>query len=188
MNLAHYRSIVNFHLLLLVFLFGVLQDYPNSLETLSVRQGPMDWSIEAEKFAKSDIELLIDEAITKDATYFVGISEIVVSKEDIDFLAHGPQGCQGHLLGALIKDRLVIKDSDNATNKKTLYHELGHNVWRRLSEEQKAKWPFLEPFVSEYAKVSPEEDFAESFSCAKTNLQKCKELLSKEKITFINQI
>ena len=137
---------------------------------------------------KLEIKNVVDEAYLKNKHFLYGIKSIVISKEDLAF-APNNSGCEGQILGAYFNDTILLKDSGNSTNKKTIYHEIGHNVYAKFNDEARSKWEEIfeksENFVSPYARTNANEDFAESFSCYFADVE-CK--LEGEKLTFMEGI
>lgn len=85
---------------------------------------------------------------------------------------------------AYICDWLSEKDT-----KFVKWHEAWHFIWRhKLSEVQRAKWVSIhnhsKVFVSEYARTSPEEDFAESIASIFTTGNKP----NKNRLFFIKKL
>lgn len=197
MNTHHFRSVAIFQvflcLVLIVQLSGFSRDEPSlvyeeAIHHLVITTTPIDTGEGNNKEMKKEIEKIVQEIHLANGKFLKGITNVIVSKEDIDFLVEGRLGCEGHLLGALTNNTIIIKESGKETNKKTLYHEVGHNVWAQLSEETRGKWPFMAPFVSDYASFDAQEDFAESLSCLMTNFNGCIERLFSEKKLFLEQI
>ncbi len=187
------HTLTNVHLLLCLILLAQLSSFylegeEASLgsETVSVITGAS--SSMDEGAIKREINKIVEELHETDPLFLKGITSIMVSQEDIDFLADSPFGCGGHLLGALANDTIIIKESGTETNRRTLYHEAGHNRWKQLTAEEQEQWPFKEPFVSTYASLDAEEDFADSFACLKTNFSLCRNQLSEEKTHFLARI
>lgn len=68
----------------------------------------------------------------------------------------------------------TIKDDTLNETEKNFYHELGHKVWYEyMSDEQRDEYLFLfnqtTDFISEYAKTSEKEDFAENYAQFRLN-------------------
>ena len=139
--------------------------------------------------ARKQVESIVRGMLEKNPSLFEGIKSVMGSVQDLGFFANG--SCSGHVLGAFSEGRIIIKDSGEETNRKTLYHEIGHNSWRRMTSQEQEEWTSLfsssKKFATPYASTSPEEDFAESFSCHMTSVQGCAELLEGKK-EFLNRI
>jgi hypothetical protein len=139
---------------------------------------------------REQIRSIVDEIHARDASFLDGVDSVLVSRKDLDFLSNS-SACNGHLLGAFSDDKIMIKESGKETNRRTLYHEAGHNVWKNLGEDKKEEWRTLffstERFVTPYASISAEEDFSESFACAMTDADGCPALDGKKRI-FLEEI
>ena len=120
----------------------------------------------------------------------VGINKIIVTRQDLDF-EQNSTFCDGKIIGAIFNGTILLKESGNITNRKTIYHEVGHNVFKKISEEEKKEWEKLHGnskiFVSVYASSNYVEDFAESFSCYMTNFDDCSLKLDPLKLQFIER-
>ncbi|HLG24035.1 MAG TPA: hypothetical protein VI564_03860 [Candidatus Nanoarchaeia archaeon] len=162
----------------------------NSLQDSNAKS---DVSEREAKSQKGGIQEIVNEVYTANREFFLGVKNIYVSKEDLNFLASpNISGCSANVLGAYYNGTIIIKDSGDNTNRHTLLHELAHNAWKILSEERKSEWEniFLKSssFVTPYAKYSKEEDFAESFACYFEDYEGCINPIEKEKLDFISDI
>lgn len=142
---------------------------------------------------KEEIQDLVNEVYAKNRGLLEGIHTISVTRQDLDFLDKGGEPvCEpGDILGAFGQDKIIIKDSGKEVNRKTFYHEVGHNVWGKLTGEQKEEWEQLHEenvYVSVYASVNAYEDFAESFSCYSTQFEDCIGKLSEGKKSFLEKV
>jgi hypothetical protein len=121
-------------------------------------------------------------------------SLIMISKQDMGFLADsGSVTCPGgNILGAYHNDTILIKDSGEKANKRTLLHEIGHNVWGKVDSQTKERWNELftdtDEFVTPYASVNANEDFSESFSCYFTGYEGCENWLMEAKLELMQEI
>jgi hypothetical protein len=101
---------------------------------------------------------------------------------------------QKHLGRYHNKDKkIMIGDiSDHKGLKKTIYHEIGHHIQRTgLGGYDHDKWISLScntrKYVSDYAKVNLNEDFAETYACYLTDPEKLRKI-SVTKFNFINEL
>ncbi len=188
MNSYHKRNIAITQLLLFLFLIAQLSTNYQKISAVAESDVDSVQIVASNPEVKGSIETMISSILLNNPNYLSGVTTIVVSEHDLDFLAEGNVPCGGHLLGAIGNGTIIIKESGFETNKKTLYHEIGHNIWNNLDETQRQSWPFEGPFVTFYASTSQKEDFAESFSCLMTNFNGCMASLSLEKKSFIETV
>jgi len=182
------------HLLLLLILVGQLYSFSpgknnGSTEQIIVSEftGQIILGQESAELTdeeiKKGIQIIVDEIHAKDGDLFRGIHHILISREDIGFFGNG--SCNGHVLGAFSDGKILVRESGEETNRRTLYHEIGHNVWKRLPDGKKEEWRSLflssEHFVTAYASTGAEEDFAESLSCMMTEKDGCASLDGKKR-------
>jgi hypothetical protein len=185
---GHQRNIVIAQLLLCLILVAHLPPDPQKNGFTKEEDVDPTTVVASNQEIKRSVESMMSDIRMKNAKYLEGIMHVVMSEEDLDFLSEEGIPCSGHLLGAIGNGTIIIKESGEETNRKTLHHEIGHNVWRQLSDEQRQKWPFSEPFVTFYASTSPQEDFADSFSCMMVNFENCMERLSADKKKFLERV
>jgi hypothetical protein len=128
------------------------------------------------------------------ATHLLRLQEIIYEP-----ILHNPVLVNSNILHTNLgkysnkNKRILIGDMlDNRTLKKTLYHEIGHHLQRTgFGGYDHDKWISLscnsEKYVSDYAKVSIYEDFAETYSCYLTDPEKLRKI-SIAKFNFINDL
>jgi len=140
---------------------------------------------------KQQIQLMVEEIYTKDRNLLKGINNIFVSKEDLSF-EQNSTFCDGKILGVFFNGTILLKESGNTTNRKTLYHEIAHNIFQKIDNTKREEWKKLhnesENFVSIYASKDDVEDFAESFACYFTDFDNCTSRLESGKHQFIDGI
>ena len=194
-----HRSHLIFHFFLLLILFAellsltpsgkdkMMSDFSSEDRALSSPERAIELTDEE---VKNQIRSIVDEIYGRDKSMLAGVESVLVSREDIDFLGNATE-CDGHLLGAFSDGKILIKESGLETNRRTLYHEVGHNVWGKLSEEKRGRWRVLfsssTGYASAYAGKNAGEDFAESFSCRMTESPSCAQIDEEKKI-FIGAI
>lgn len=183
-----FQGFVAVQLLVLILLLSLLFQGDELIQDDSLEKEITDEEL------RQQIQDLVDELYEKDRSLLEGIQTISVTRHDLDFLETGEEPvCEpGDILGAFGQDKIIIKDSGKEVNRKTFYHEVGHNVWGKLDGKQKEEWEQLhnedENHVSVYASVNAYEDFAESFSCYSTQFEDCFERLSQRKKDFLSLI
>ncbi|MBS3131115.1 hypothetical protein J4212_01665 [Candidatus Woesearchaeota archaeon] len=120
-----------------------------------------------------------------------GVNTVSITQESISSLSSKEESCSGsHILGAYSGDTILIRHVDGEIDKRTLYHEIGHNVWAKLSDEKKGEWARLfslqKDEVSPYSNTNSKENFAENFACFLIDFEGCREKMIGEKIRFIS--
>ncbi len=194
------RSQVNLNLFLFLFFLILIEFTPSIIRTeeFSLQENlehKINVNMQEPFLNPSDEEIvmrvqsLVDEIFENDSSLFKGITSVMVSRQDIGFFGNG--SCTGHILGAFSDGKIIIKESGDETNRRTLYHELGHNFWKKMSAQEKEEWitsfGLSSEFVTPYASTSAEEDFAESFSCIRSNENNCA-MLSQSKKEILSRI
>lgn len=147
---------------------------------------------ESEQEILTQVEETVLSIFKKNNKLLKGIKHIRIALEDLPYEQSPLPGCSGKILGAYSNDTIIIRHTDQPTNNFTLYHEIGHNVWNKISSHQREIWTNhfhnTKTFVTTYAQKNPEENFAENFACFHTNFRNCKKIMTDQKIEFIQHI
>ena len=182
----------------LILVFSVLVYSLESEEKLDkmlkedLVRGAIQKPIVNEMDFKQHIESLVDEMHASHANFLLGVDEVLLVKEDLKF-SNDSNNCETpHVLGALAGDDIIIKDSGKELNAHIFYHEVGHNVYKQISNDQKKEWEDMyrseRGFVSRYASLSVKEYFAENFGCYFFDFEGCKKRMNSDAISAMQAL
>ena len=186
---------------ILLFLFAVfislIKLENNELKEKSLKQVGQNQLVQSPEIddekLKHGIKNLVDGIFQSDKKLLQGINQVLISREDIGFLSSQNASCtSANILGAYFNGTIIIKDSGDEVNKHTLFHEIGHNVWKKIDGQKKDEWRLLfsqtKNFINLYSKTNAEEDFAENFACYFAHFDYCMNKTDKTKMDFIGTL
>jgi ABC-type microcin C transport system permease subunit YejE len=139
--------------------------------------------------ARVEVKRIVDYIWENDREMFYSIRTVSLSDEEMGFFSSQP--FHADLFGVYFNDTIALKTSNNM-NLHQVYHEMGHNVWLKFTDEKRAEWESVfhssSNYVTPYGATGAVEDFSETFACYFYDKNGCMEKTEEQKRFFMENV